>query len=552
MYSFGLKIMMRLIQIYLIFVISAGITCAQKNVLFLVADDMRPQLNTYSGANFPSSVSPTMITPHLDLLASTSLLLERAYVQVAMCSPSRSSFLTGRRPDTTHVYDLQTNFRSAGGNFTTIPQYFKENNYTSIGMGKIFHPGVASGNDDDELSWSDDSYFHGIKRHEGSSSSWYAVPSDELVNKPLRDTQIKDKAIETLRDLAPDAITGTKNFFLAVGFHKPHDPFVFPEEFMIDNYPENSINIPDNDYAPVNMPDNAWNSFSTLRSYDDITNLTGATGEINDTLPDDTVKALRRAYYSAVTWVDSLIGEVILELTELNLYNDTIICFIGDHGWQLGEHGEWGKLTNFELSTHAPMMIRIPNVTDSGIRSDQLVEFVDLFPTLVEAAELDAIPVCPEDSSSTEVCSEGMSLIPLITYPSDAIKDASFSQFRQNDATMGYTMRTDQYRYTEWVAFDDAPDYGPNWARLRAAELYNNTADADENYNRADDGDYSSIRSYLSTMLHNGWRAAIVDQDRRREERLLVEIEEQDERILAEIEERLELEELISVLDDLN
>lgn len=474
------------------------------NVLLFVADDMRPQLGAYHGSSFPSPVHPPMHTPNIDALANRSLFLRRAYVQQAVCSPSRSSILTGRRPDTTHVYDLVSNFRTVGGNFTTLPEYFKLNGYKTMGMGKIHHGTDASGGDDAQ-SWSEP-YFHGVPRFEDKSRSWFAVPDNELTAKPLRDKQIADHAIESLRKLAPSAKTGESNFFVAVGFHKPHLPFVFPESIMQTFYPKYYIRLPPNPYAPVNMPNIAWFDYTELRvSYDDIAAL-NPSGAINTTLPDQVTLDLRRAYYSAVTWTDQLLGEVISELDRLGLSNSTIISFIGDHGFQLGEHGEWTKNTNFEIATRAPMMIGIPGVTDAGIQSDQLTEFVDLFPTLVEAAGLGSIPLCPDDSTHTALCREGNSLLPLIQDQSTVIKRAAFSQYPRGEHFMGYTVRTDLYRYTEWVRFDYAPIYKPTWSRVVGAELYDHVTDPEENYNGAHDAGYRRVRRVLRHLLHTGWR----------------------------------------------
>lgn len=481
--------------------------CGQKNVLFLVADDMRPQLGAYAGKNCPSPVTPKMHTPNLDALASRSLLLERAYVQEALCSPSRTSLLTGRRPDTTHVYTIGPYFRNVGGNFTTLPEYFKINGYTSVGMGKVFHPGKASGGDD-PISWSEP-YFHGIANFESKNNSWLAVPDELLVSQPLIDEQIANHAIKTLNRLAPAARSGKKPFFLAAGFHKPHLPFVFPKSFL-KYYP--SVRLPDNQYAPVGMPDVAWYNYGGLRSYHDIKAL-HASGGINTTLPAETVLLLRRAYYSALTWTDSLIGRVLAELDNLGLSNNTVVSFWGDHGYELGEHGEWCKQTNFELATHAPMMIHIPGRTNMGIKTNQLAEFVDLFPTLVDAVGLKPLPLCPSDSGDTALCREGLSLLPLITQPNKPLKLGAFSQFprdgsRASNEYMGYTVRTDRYRYTEWPIFTYAPKYEPKWETLGGIELYDHEIDAEENINRAYDSKYAYIRTMLSKLLRAGWRNA--------------------------------------------
>ena len=414
----------------------------RKNVLFIVSDDMRPQLGAYSGPNFPSPIHPQMITRNLDRLASESLLLTRAYVQQATCSPSRTSFLTSRRPDTTHVYDLKSYFRKVGGNFTTLPQYFKKHGYESVGMGKVFHPREASGGDDPP-SWTLPYYHPSNKPYWTTTKrSWYAATPDERKKRPLPDEQIVKHAVKMLRKLAPKAKSGQKPFFLAVGFYKPHLPFVFPEEFLA-MYPPSEIHLPPNPYAPENMPSIAWTTYRELRMFGDIAQL-GLSGDINTTIPSNVTLDLRRAYYSAVSYIDSLVGTLLAELDHLGLAQSTIISFVGDHGWHLGENGEWTKHTNFEQATHAPMMIRIPGLTDHGIVSDQLVEFVDLYPTIVEAAMLGTLPVCPEESSHIEVCTEGTSLLPLIFNRQSEASSYAFSQWPRS-GKMGYTIRSSRY-----------------------------------------------------------------------------------------------------------
>ena len=503
---------MRLQLVLLILFLVNKLCNSRKNVLFLVADDLRPELGCYDGNDSPSKIHPKIHSPNIDALAARSLLLKRAYCQQAVCSPSRTSLLTSRRPDTTHVYDLHNYFRDVGGNYTTIPEYFKMNGYNSVGMGKIFHPGHAS-NNDDPISWNMP-YYHSPNQNHWSfgQNSWVAVTEEEMKENPLPDSQIADHAIETLRTVAPDAKSGNKPFFVAVGFHKPHLPFTFPES-MLQYYPMDDIRLPDNDYAPIDMPSVAFINCTMLTMRPDLEAKHCEMG-INVTFPDDVVRDLRRGYYSAISYTDSLVGKVLDELENLGLENDTIVSFFGDHGWQLGEHGEWCKSTNFELSAHAPMMIHIPGATDEGIVTEQLTEFVDLFPTLVEAAGLEPLPLCPEDSTNVDLCREGTSLIPLIDNPSTPLKKAAFSQFPRpsmfNITVMGYTIRTNDYRYTEWPEFSGAPSYKPDWNNLLGTELYDHTNDPDENYNRAMDPSYASLKESLSAQLRAGWRQNLI------------------------------------------
>ena len=289
---------------------------------------------------------------------------------------------------------------------------------------------------------------------------------------------------------------------------------VFPESFL-DYYPEDDISLPDSDNiaVPTDFPNIAWHRCSGLKKYDDI-KATGWVGKQNELFPNATAIALRRAYYASVSYIDSLVGQVVDKLTDLGIENDTIIAFWGDHGFHLSEHSEWCKTSNFELALQAPMMIHIPGETDSGIETDALVEFVDLFPTLVEAANLTQLPLCPTDSSSTALCREGDSLIPLISNPTPGTgqwKNASFSQVKtthkNGNSVMGYSIRTDQFRYTEWVLFNDTTNT-PDWNTVYDTELYDHDTDQYENTNQAGNSSYSSYITQLSEDLQDGWRDA--------------------------------------------
>ncbi|KAK6175679.1 hypothetical protein SNE40_014081 [Patella caerulea] len=472
----------------------------QKNVLFLVVDDLRPELSAFKGDQ------TIVISPNIDQLAAKSLVLKSAYVQQSICGPSRTSLLTGRRPDTTLVYDLNTYWRTAGGDFTTIPQYFKENGYRTAGLGKLFHPGYEASRNDDPISWTDAYYHPPDKKFWATDESWKAVTEAEYQANPLPDTQIADEAISRLNDMVSDALDGTQPFFLSVGFHKPHLPFVFPEEYL-DWYPESDIKLPDNPYAPVDMPDAAWSVYGELIAYTDINNLL-VTGDINTTIPDSKTIELRRAYYATISYIDGEIGRILEELEYLGLSNNTIVSFFGDHGFSLGEHGEWCKKTNFEDAVHAPMMLHVPGETDGGIVSEKLIEFVDIFPSLVDAAGLPSLELCPEDSSNNATCTEGSSFLPLIDDPDRTWKSGAFSQVQvriNGKNAMGYTIRTEDFRYTEWVRFNTKTNT-MNWKQVYGVELYDHRIDPKENVNRATDSNYDTDIVTLSTMLHQGWR----------------------------------------------
>ena len=412
------------------------------------------------------------------------------------------------------MYDLDHYFRTYSGNFTTIPQYFKEHGYRTIGTGKVFQPEASGG--DDPISWTDPYYMprESMAHYQTFDLSWRAVSPAERKRIALPDDLITEFAIEKLKELASSAKSGTQPFFLAVGSQRPRPPLVYPVEYS-DYYPLDDIRLPSNPYAPIDMPYVAWYNNELFRSFDDFkaANITGA---FNVTLPENLTIAVRRAYYSTVTYIDDLFGKILQELEDLGLAENTIVSFFGDHGFSLGENGQWEKETNFELSTHAPLMIRVPGLTDNGISTEALVEFVDIFPTLVEAAGLPLLPLCPHNSLETALCREGSSFMPLMKNSSLPWKRAVFSQYFRPDFDqtllqyMGYSVRVDTSRYTEWVGFDHI-NFAPIWDVVNATELYDHSIDPEENVNRADDPSYADMRDSLREILHRGWRDVLSD-----------------------------------------
>ena len=505
-----------------------------KNVLFFAVDDLRPELGAY-GYDFIKS-------PNIDALASKSMLFERAYCQVAVCSPSRASLLTGRRPDTNHVWLIAADeYWRQYTNATTIPQYFKENGYISIGMGKIFHPGAPSGNDDEKYSWSPEGlpYFHGQQNVSiANHAAWYEFDygDDQLV-----DGKIADNAVNVIQQLKMNKTSGdNRPFFLAVGFHKPHLPFYCPKHYYDLYPPAEQIKLPENPDPPVGMPDIAWSIWRELRGYSDIKVLFNVTKCEQDAeasihgkecrVPDSKVRELRRAYYSCVSFTDAQIGKVITELEKQGFADDTIIVLWGDHGWQLGEHNEWCKVTNFEDATHVPFLLHVPGVTDMGMHTKALVELIDIFPSLTELAGIQKPPICSENNKLL-TCVEGSSVVPLLSNPDRQWKKGAYSQFPRPDVglnqipghppfpkdhgenVMGYTIRVDKYRFTEWYQFDRInakPDFNVIWG----TELYDHSSPDDnffndENVNLADKPEMKRVVEELRHTLQAGWRAAM-------------------------------------------
>ena len=477
----------------------------RRNVLFIIADDLRPELGAYDGDWAPSPVHPAMHTPNIDELARRSTVFTKAYVQFPLCGPSRASFLTSRRPDTLEQYSFES-FRATGGkNVVTLPQYFKENGYKAIGVGKIFDPPVDGRARIDEAKYSFSEPWYGGSNyhywtHEVLDSSWVAVDPDTERRRPLPDNQVLNHALDRLRAVAGPAKSGEQPFFLAVGFYKPHCPYIFPEKYL-QYYPESSIQLPPNPYVPSHFPEEAWHNYRNLRRFKD---MFGFPATYNQTLSNNKTLALRRAYYASVTYIDDLVGQLLSEVALQGLADNTIVCFLGDHGYHLGENGEWTKQTSLELSARAPLMLHVPGVTDKGSYRKEFVEFVDIFPSLTEAADLPEVPLCPQNGSvKVKVCTEGTSFMPVVAGNVESWKERTFTmQTRYKHNVIGRSMRTQKYRYTEWATL-------ALHTKTVAAELYDHEADPWENKNIADEPKLEAIRKELSGQLHSYWRSAL-------------------------------------------
>lgn len=481
------------------------------NVLFLVADDLRPWLGCY-GESF-------MVTPNIDQLAAKSVRFDRAYVQQGVCGPSRASFMTGRRPDTTRVLDLETYFRTAGGDFTTVAQYFKEHGYITEGIGKIFHPGRSGGSSSDfPYSWSTRFDLAKQTLDVGDEKQSSVRPVREVGGK-LGDTMAADGAIRRINNYATQP--GQRPFFLAVGFKKPHLPFMYPTEYQ-SLYSNRPIPLANHRDVPTNVPDFALQSIGELDNYDDIANLSLSPPGYR--VPDYYQTVLRKNYAAAVSYMDAQLGRVLAALNASGLASNTIISFHSDHGFQLGENGEWCKHNNYEATVRAPMLLHVPSVT--GVTPNSVtarpVEMVDLFPTLAELAGLPVPQTCPENSTLVKTCVEGSSLVPLISEANGMSvgsnvpwKDVAFSQYPRKagrSSVMGYTLRTKDYRYTEWVGYDSI-NYRPVFSNVYGKELYVHGPGADpdkeEAQNQADSPAYAQVVADLAQKLRAGWRGAL-------------------------------------------
>ena len=474
----------------LIFLAICGIARAEKlNVLFIAIDDLRPALGCYG--------DQTAITPNMDRLAKRGILFNRAYCQQAVCCPSRLSLLTGLRPDTIKVWDLNTHFREALPKTVTLPQHFKNNGYHTRSIGKIFHGGGKPSKD--PPSWSEAPLHDNVhdpklryateKNLKGKGHKRAASESADVPDNAYVDGLVCEGAEKALADLKKQG----NPFFLAVGFRKPHLPFSAPKKYW-DLYDRKEIPAPVSSKYPEGAPELAVRSWEELEGYSDIPR--------NGKLSAAKTQELRHGYYACVSYVDALTGRLLKKLAELNLTNRTVILLWGDHGFHLGEQGLWTKANNYELSTRVPLILSVPGQTKTGIKTDALVEFVDLYPTLAQTCGLPA-----------PAKTEGISLLPLLEKPNRPWKSAVFSQYprafkgnrhRKHGDLMGYAVRTDRHRYVEWR----------NWNTdvVQARELYDHEKDHDENKNLAKEAAQYENLEQLQLILRSGWQAALPEK----------------------------------------
>jgi arylsulfatase A-like enzyme len=482
---------------------SAGAATApasRPNILFFAVDDLRPEFGAY-GASYVKS-------PNLDRIARAGVTFNRAYCQQAVCSPSRTSLMTGTRPDTNKVWDLVTHFRDAIPNVVTLGQHFKNNGYFTQGMGKIYHGGY-----DDAPTWSvpwqtPKAIAYGLPENlalnqrqfagepdgdskKGAKKKRQATPRNsrgpafegaDVPDNTFTDGKVADLAVETLRAISRQP----QPFFLAVGFVKPHLPFVAPKKYW-DLYDPAKIQLAPNKFRPKDAPDYAIQPGGEMRSYHGIP---------EGSIPDDLARQLKHGYYAATSYMDAQVGRVLDELDRLGLREKTIIILWGDHGWKLGEHDAWCKHSNCENDTNAPLLVAVPGTKHAGVRTNALVEFVDIYPSLADLAGL-----------SLPAHLEGTSFKPVLENPQRAWKRAAFSQYPRpagqgHGQLMGYAMRTDRYRFTVWV---DRTDH----SKVDAIELYDHQTDPQENQNIARRPANAKLVEQLMTQWRAGWRGAV-------------------------------------------
>jgi iduronate 2-sulfatase len=443
-------------------------SAAPPNVLFIMADDLRPEVASYG--------SPAL-TPNLDRLVARGMRFERAYCQQALCNPSRSSMLTGRRPDTLRIWSNETHFRDMNPDVTTLPGWFKTHGYDVRCAGKIFHNWHTAVHGDPG-SWSAPEFLHyanhgdDVPLLDGPMPPNLAAHSPRMYGRvPLDDCRdVPDEATYDGR-VAAEAVRligefGERPFFLAVGFWKPHAPFNAPKRYW-DLYDRERL-PPLDPRWPEGAPDLAGHAS---------TEVLGPPKDRRPLRPEQ-IAEMRHGYFAAVSFMDAQVGRLLDALDRHGRADDTIVVFTSDHGYHLGEHGLWAKTSTFEYDARVPLIVSVPGAGRAGATTTALVELVDLFPTLVAACGLTE----PEGL-------EGLSLLPVVQGDVDRVKAAAFTQhprpaYFEREATkrptaMGVSVRTERVRYTEWRDWTTGTPI--------ARELYDHDVDPGELHNRLDD-----------------------------------------------------------------
>lgn len=450
------------------FALGAVAATEPMNVLFIVIDDLRPEIGCYG--------NPEMKTPNIDRLAAKGVLFNRAYAQYPLCNPSRASFLTGLRPDELDVYSNEVALREKRPNVITLPQIFRNNGYFTASIGKIVHTGLDENGKQvffrDDLSF--DHFFSarnktpaiggtGKSRKLGNGKiPWAFWRQAEGGDESQMDGMNSAEAIRVLEE------HHDKPFFIGVGFHKPHDPFIAPKKYF-ESYPLDEIQLAKDpaDCSPLHK-----HAFNVPELF-----------TVDAEFKERDCREFKRAYMACTTFVDAQVGKLLATMDQLELWDNTIVVLLGDHGYFLGERNWWNKLSVLELGARGPMMMWVPGGKGMGRTTDSIVEFLDLYPTLTDFCGITA----------TNKLS-GQSLRPVLENSSKGWKNDAFTQVLRKNDMMGYSIRTDRWRLIQWGAQGED-----------GYELYDHSKDEGEYYDLANNPEYKQIKMKLVNQLKEGF-----------------------------------------------
>ncbi|WDE98585.1 sulfatase [Lentisphaera profundi] len=456
------------------------------NIIFIAIDDLRNELACYGVDKIK--------TPHIDNLAKHGLIFDNAYCQIAICSPSRTSVLTGLRPQSTKVFDLTTHFRDTVPDVITLGQFFKQKGYITQGFGKIYHNSL-----DDPRSWS-------IKHFMSKNSLYQRAENQQLIKnqvKAAKEKKLKghefrfatmgpayesaDVPDEAYPDgentkLAIKALKGfvqkKQPFFLALGFSKPHLPFNAPKKYW-DLYEEDKLDPPAISHRPLDShPRLTLTKSGEVRSYHGVVKEGSLGAEMSS--------KLKHGYYASVSYIDALIGKFLQSLKDTGLDKNTIVILWSDHGFKLGEYDSWVKHSNMEIDARVPLIISSPWMKVKGVRTNALVELVDIYPSLVDLSGF-----------TVPTFLEGTSFAPLLKKPNTPWKKAAFSQYNRGSKIMGYSVRTAYFRYTEWRLVKNN--------KVIFKELYDQVNDPLQSRNIAKKEEVKIVQAELHEMINQQW-----------------------------------------------
>jgi arylsulfatase A-like enzyme len=495
---------------------------SKPNILFIAVDDLKPELGAYG--------NKLIKTPNIDRLAKMSTVFLNNYCQQAVCGPTRASLMTGMRPDYTKVWDLKTQMRDMNPNIVTLPQYLITQGYKAVGTGKIYHPSSAI-DKIDPISWNmpyldpkESDYANNLGK---PANSQYQKPENKalFVNKKERakrdnddeePTTIKGPSTECI-DVPDNAyddgviallakkqlidFSKSKNpYFMAVGFHKPHLPFVAPKKYW-DLYNRADMPLATFTEHAKDAPEIAYHKSGELRNYIDIPEFATYNQPGNHVyLKEEKQKELIHGYFAAVSYMDAQVGILLNTLDSLGTLNNTIIVLWGDHGWHLGDHDLWEKHTNLENATRAPLMVAAPGMKPG--RTNSLSEHLDIFPTIVDLAGL-AIPSQLQGKSLKSVMQNNSATVKdfsMSQYPRKLSKEEAKKAGYDSNKIMGYSLRTSKYRFTIWMndfttsqAFDEK--------KIFASEMYDYVTDPLEKVNVYKADNYKAVAKEMYTKM---------------------------------------------------
>ncbi len=425
-----------------------------KNVLFIVIDDLTTTLGCYG--------HPIVKTPNIDKLANMGVQFNNAYCNFAVCGPSRGSFLTGLRPETINILDNRTPLQPLLGDKITLPYLFKQNGFYTMGLGKIFH-GSRNGHGDAK-AWDE---YHNFKTTEigqkgelrnltDGELKWCHWQAAEGTDDDQEDGQIAQKAVELIKTKRD------KPFFLAVGFKKPHDPFIAPKKYF-DMYPLAECN-------PPVLPEGWQPPYAHTLPEETV---------VFNKFTDNDKREFLRSYYACSSFMDAQVGRLLEALKESGQLDNTLIVFFGDHGYHLGEQNWWNKVTVFEKGTNAPFIMAGNAVGKKGVQSNAMFEFIDIYPTLAELFHLE----------NTPDYLEGLSFTSVIKDPALPFRTEVHATTKRGEM-VGRMVKNKDWRYVEW-------DNGE-----KGRELYDQKNDPVEYNNLAENPEYSKVIDEMKALLN--------------------------------------------------